>query len=56
MITVQNAKDGTRKPPKRMLAAGRKIDGVWQVKTFLRGAVNGAETFWEARRGPKQAR
>jgi len=42
------AKDGRGKPAKRMVAAGRKIDGVWQVKTFLRSAANGNRpVFWE---------
>ncbi len=43
--------DGPRKPAKRLLAAGRKINGTWEVRTFLRlGAANAAtpsETFWE---------
>jgi hypothetical protein len=34
-----------------LLAAGRKINGTWEVRTFLRlGAANAAtsnETFWE---------
>jgi len=48
MITPRNTKDQKRKPPKRMLAAGRKIDGVWQVKTFLRASAgDGRQTFWE---------
>ncbi len=50
---------------KRMLAAGRKINGIWNVTTFLRAAAGGShETFWEARqaeppprrRPPKRAR
>ena len=48
MIKHRDAKDGKRKPAKRLLVAGRKIDGIWQVTTFLRAATNGArETFWE---------
>ena len=43
--------EGTRKPVKRLLATGRKINGTWEVRTFLReGAANaptGNETFWE---------
>jgi len=42
--------EGTRKPAKRLLATGRKINGTWEVRTFLRlGAANAAgnETFWE---------
>lgn len=43
--------EGTRKPAKRLLATGRKINGTWEVRTFLRlGAANtdaGDETFWE---------
>ncbi len=60
-----NATDGARDARKRMLAAGRKINGIWHVTTFLRAAAGGtAETFWETRaqparsrrRGPKAAR
>lgn len=40
-----------RKPAKRMLATGRKINGTWEVRTFMRrGAADAAaatETFWE---------
>ncbi|MCC6766699.1 MAG: hypothetical protein IT293_18730 [Deltaproteobacteria bacterium] len=43
--------EGTRKPAKRLLATGRKINGTWEVRTFMRvGAANaaaGSETFWE---------
>jgi hypothetical protein len=45
--------EGTRKPAKRLLATGRKINGTWEVRTFLRlgaanaAAGNGNETFWE---------
>ena len=43
--------EGARKPAKRLLATGRKINGTWEVRTFLRlGAANAAagnETFWE---------
>jgi len=61
----RNATDGARPVSKRMLAAGRKINGTWNVTTFLRAAVGGTrETFWEARqleassrrRPPKRAR
>lgn len=48
MTQRARAKDGRGEPAKRMVAAGRKIDGVWQVKTFLRSAVNGTRpAFWE---------
>jgi len=48
MSPQRKPKDGKREPAKRMIAAGRKIDGVWQVTTFLRNAANGAHlTFWE---------
>ena len=40
-------KDGARKPAKRMLATGRKINGTWQVKTFLRAANDVREPFWQ---------
>lgn len=47
----QHKVEGTRKPTKRLLATGRKINGTWEVRTFLRlGAANAAagnETFWE---------
>lgn len=49
----QHKIEGTRKPAKRLLATGRKINGTWEVRTFLRlGAANananaGTETFWE---------
>jgi len=48
MIKHRDAEDGKRKPAKRLLVTGRKIDGVWQVRTFLR-AVSGSarDTFWE---------
>ena len=43
--------EGTRKPAKRLLATGRKINGTWEVRTFLRldaaNAAAGNETFWE---------
>lgn len=43
--------EGSRKPAKRMLATGKKINGTWEVRTFLRlgaaGAAAGSETFWE---------
>src|SRR6185369_5790527 len=40
-------KDAARKPAKRMLATGRKINGTWQVKTFLRAANDTREAFWQ---------
>ncbi len=48
----QHKIEGTRKPAKRLLATGRKINGTWEVRTFLRlGAANAPagtnETFWE---------
>ena len=46
----RNATEGARPARKRMLAAGRKINGTWNVTTFLRAAAGGThETFWEAR-------
>ena len=43
--------EGSRKPAKRLLATGRKINGTWEVRTFMRvgaaNAANGSETFWE---------
>lgn len=56
MIAERSVKNGKCQPQKRLLAAGRKVNGVWQVKTFLRAATVGArETFWEksSRRAPK---
>jgi len=56
MIKHRDAKDGKRKPTKRLLVAGRKIDGIWRVKTFLRAAAGGAgETFWETARTARKA-
>jgi hypothetical protein len=56
MITHRDAKDGKRKPAKRLLVAGRKINGIWQVKTFLRAAASGGrETFWETPTTAKRA-
>ena len=51
MTKARNVAEGKRKPAKRMLVAGRKIGGVWQVRTFLR-ALTGedAEHFWETKR------
>lgn len=47
----QHKVEGSRKPAKRLLATGRKINGTWEVRTFMRvGAANAAtgnETFWE---------
>ena len=55
----QNKIEGTRKPAKRLLATGRKINGTWEVRTFLRlGAANattGNETFWERWRWSRHA-
>jgi len=47
MSTRRMMKDGTRKPAKRLLAAGRKIDGTWQVTTFLRAAKDARPLFWQ---------
>ncbi len=47
MSTHRMVKEGSRKPPKRLLAAGRKINGTWQVKTFLR-PTSEREPFWQA--------
>jgi hypothetical protein len=40
-----------RSEKKRLIATGRKVDGVWQVKTFLRTALTTKtrETLWQAR-------
>jgi len=50
-MSQQTRTDGARKPAKRMLAAGRKINGTWEVRTFLRlgqaAAATEDETFWE---------
>ncbi len=55
----QQKVEGTRKPAKRLLATGRKINGTWEVRTFLRlGAANAAggnETFWERWRWSRNA-
>jgi hypothetical protein len=46
-------KEDTRKPAKRMVAAGRKINGTWQVKTFLRTVNEPRAPFWQT---PPRAR
>jgi hypothetical protein len=46
-MMLRLTKEGTRKPAKRMVAAGRKINGTWQVKTFLRAANEPREPFWQ---------
>jgi hypothetical protein len=34
---------------RRMLATGRKINGTWEIRTFMRDAANGGRrTFWES--------
>jgi hypothetical protein len=50
MSQQRQTTEGTRKPAKRMLATGRKINGTWEVRTFMRSAAGepaGTETFWE---------
>ena len=50
MSQQRQTAEGTRKPAKRMLATGRKINGTWEVRTFMRSAAGAAastETFWE---------
>ena len=58
-MSQQHKVEGTRKPAKRLLATGRKINGTWEVRTFLRlGAANAAagnETFWERWRWSRHA-
>ncbi len=55
MTTQHVLKEGGRKPAKRLLATGRKINGTWLVRTFLRTAPEAREPFWQstgtARRG-----
>jgi hypothetical protein len=47
---MDDAKESSRNL--RMVAAGRKVDGVWKVTTFLRSAAgSGCSTFWE---GPEK--
>jgi hypothetical protein len=46
-MVLRLAKDGARKPAKRMVAAGKKINGTWQVKTFLPAANAPREPFWQ---------
>jgi len=50
-MSQQTRTDGARKSAKRMLAAGRKINGTWEVRTFLRlgpaSAATEDATFWE---------
>ena len=47
-MVVRSTKEGARKPAKRMVAAGRKINGTWQVKTFLSTTREAREPFWQA--------
>jgi hypothetical protein len=48
MVKPRDAEDGKRKPAKRLLVAGRKINGIWQVRTFLRAASSTTrDAFWE---------
>ncbi len=43
--------------PKRLLAVGRKINGTWEVRTFMRTAAgNGRRTFWEGQDSRGQRR
>ena len=45
MRTETTTQTATRK---RLLAAGRKINGTWEIRTFMRDAANGGRrTFWE---------
>jgi len=38
----------SRRTRKHLLALGRKINGTWEVRTFLRDAAGTARnTFWE---------
>lgn len=48
MMKHRTLKEGGRKPAKRLLAAGRKINGTWQVKTFLHTAPEPREPFWQS--------
>lgn len=52
-MTTRSLKEETRKPAKRLLVAGRKINGTWQVKTFLRTAGDPRKPFWQT---PARAR
>jgi hypothetical protein len=49
----RTTKDGKRKPAKRLLATGRKINGTWQVRTFLRAANDAREPFWQTPPRPR---
>jgi hypothetical protein len=51
MHQQREATEGPRPSEKRMLAAGAKINGTWQVTTFLRPAGTASrQPFWE---GPR---
>ena len=42
------ATTGETTPRKRLLATGRKMNGTWEIRTFMREAANGGRrTFWE---------
>jgi hypothetical protein len=49
MMMRDQAQQATGSANKRMLAAGRKINGTWEVRTFLRFAAE-RTPFWEATR------
>lgn len=48
MMKLRSLKNADRKPAKRLLAAGRKINGTWQVKTFLRSTADTSTPFWQS--------
>ena len=51
MRKQREAKQTTHAAGKRLLAAGSKINGTWNVVTFLRPASGSAsEPFWESTR------
>jgi hypothetical protein len=62
-MNQRHAIEASRPARKRLLATGRKINGTWNVTTFLRAVAGGSgTTFWEStetavprRRGAKSA-
>jgi len=51
MRKQRQAKETTHAAGKRLLAAGAKINGTWNVVTFLRPASGGSsQPFWESTR------
>ncbi len=56
-MKISTTNPGRTVAPKRLLAVGRKINGTWEVRTFMREAVGGGRrTFWEGQDSRGQRR